>query len=221
MATSEDTIQFICDGCGKYKRAMAVCPTAGDAVYCSKKCHNTDYKSHQEMCCAKTEMFQFCNYCHSRVNLDDVCEGAGCEMTYVCPCCVLNDIHTSDCGRICLSFQEGKKLLDNFRTATIQGKDLVTAALDVIEPGQLETLVLQFQLTPGGTIDYTTPTLEISNIYNTKFHKFLILESLREITHVCKYGFQGLESWKCPLVIKVVDTESNQTLFETKRTLLP
>ena len=128
MSYNEDTIQFICDGCGKYKRAMAVCQTAGDAVYCSRICHNRDYKSHQDVCSDKTQMFQFCNYCSSRVDADDICEGVGCEMTYVCPICVVNGMHEADCGRICVSYIEIEKLLKNFRTATIDGKDLISAA---------------------------------------------------------------------------------------------
>ena len=212
-------LKFICDNCGKNSSIISVCTAGDDAVYCSKICRNKNYKRHMEICCDITEIFRFCNYCNSRVHPNNLCQEPNCEMSYICPKCLDSGIHKSDCGNVCVTFEAIQELCNTFKSIKISGTDLITTACNIIPMGQPESLVLQLQATHK-KIDYTTATLEPSTSRNTKFHKFLIVESIREITHVLKYGIQEIDVWRYPLAIKVVDSSTKQVLFETKRTLL-
>ncbi len=142
IPVEEDLIKFICDECGKNKRIMSVCPKAGDAFYCSHLCRNRAFREHQKVCSHKTQMFQFCNYCWIRVEADDLCTAPGCEMTYVCTQCIINERHEDHCGKVCVSFAEVEKVLSTFRDVKIDGLDLVTAAINTIAVNLPETLVL-------------------------------------------------------------------------------
>jgi len=213
----EDAIKFVCDGCGENKRVKSVCKKAGDAIYCSKTCRNEHYFEHVEICCCDNDFFLFCNYCDNRVIPDDLCPC--CGLMYVCGDCTTLESHVQECGKVGLNMTQVENVVKEFRNVKINGEYLSTIACEIGEREGSPTHLL-ILYSDNGIIDYGNAKMVSSTEKTTKFHKFLMMEVIRE-TEIL-FQTRSLEFMpKFPLAIKVNDKITDQTLFEFQSTILP
>jgi hypothetical protein len=200
MSEEDGVIRFICDGCGKDRQVMAVCSKAGDAIYCSKKCRNLDYRHHQAICEHTTNLFQFCCCCNNRVGVNDL--RGDTRGRYLCSGCNVGPV----CGLTTPQLQE---LIEQFPKKLVGEVELWQA----VNQDMGTTLSFTHLLTyfyRDGCINWSTATLVGSTPDNTKFHKFLMMEAFRDMKRqIPRY----------PIAIKVVDQETSEILVELQSTV--
>jgi len=194
-----------CDACGKFKIIRYNCNFGYDAVYCSKLCRNTIFRSHSEICCKNTGSFEFCLHCEKRVNLKDFCKK--CELGYVCENCK-NGEHQTQCGHFGLSTKEVNKLLSCFRDIVVDGKTLTEKLLEVC----VDSVVCQLEFNSvNGIVDYSSAKLYPATHNSSKYSKYALLDSFLELS---------LETALTPITIVVRDSVSGDAVFEDKSTVL-